>query len=248
MVSAWAGRPRTLEEIGAQIYTPGKKGSLQSDLLGAARREGLLSVPIRGPRALLQEVAAGHPVIVLQNLGFSFYPFWHYAVVVGYDLDHEEVILHSGYDASKREKWRTFAPEWKRAEEWGLVILPPSELSASADDVQHVAAAAVMEKLGKTNEAEAVYKSVLARWPRSLAARIGLGNTRYKAGDFKASVAHLRAAVKDNPEAAVGWHNLATAEAAAKQTRRARQSARQALRLVAPEEAAAYRESLRALL
>jgi len=248
MVLAWSGHPRTLGEIAPQIYTPGKKGSLQNDVLGAGRRQGLLSVPIYGTRALLQEVAAGHPVIVLQNLGFSFYPFWHYAVVIGYDLDRGEVILHSGYDEAKREKLSVFADTWQRAQEWGAVVLPVTELSASADDLQHVAAAAVLEKLERPTEAEAVYQAVLRRWPESLGAHIGLGNTRYKAGDFKSSVRHLRAAVRTNPTSAAAWHNLATAEKAAHSLRRARQSARRALELVPPEEALAYRESLRALL
>jgi hypothetical protein len=35
----------------------------------------------------LREVAAGNPVLVLQNLSFAWAPVWHYAVVMGYDAD-----------------------------------------------------------------------------------------------------------------------------------------------------------------
>jgi hypothetical protein len=54
-------------------------------MIGAARRHGRLAYLITGPDSMFEEVAAGHPVIVLQNLGLSWYPVWHYAVVVGYD-------------------------------------------------------------------------------------------------------------------------------------------------------------------
>ena len=45
---------------------------------------------------LLQEVAAGHPVIVLQNLGLEWIPVWHYSVVIGYDLSRGQLVLRSG--------------------------------------------------------------------------------------------------------------------------------------------------------
>jgi len=40
---------------------------------------------------VLREVAAGTPVIVLENYGFRIWPVWHYSVVVGYDLDAGEI-------------------------------------------------------------------------------------------------------------------------------------------------------------
>ena len=39
-----------------------------------------------GIHSVLPEIAAGNPVLVLQNAGWSWLPVWHYAVVIGYDL------------------------------------------------------------------------------------------------------------------------------------------------------------------
>jgi len=77
-----------------QVYLPGREGSLQTEMLAATRRHGLVAYHL-APRIedLLTEVAAGNPVIVLQNLAFSFAPLWHYAVVVGYDRGQEEIVL-----------------------------------------------------------------------------------------------------------------------------------------------------------
>ncbi len=60
----------TPEQLVPQVYIPERKGSLQVEMLAAARRHGLVSYQI-APRFedLLRELAAGHPVIVLQKLG-----------------------------------------------------------------------------------------------------------------------------------------------------------------------------------
>src|SRR5690348_13414653 len=43
MVLAWAGKPTAADELSREVYTPGKSGTFQEDLLGAARRRGLLA-------------------------------------------------------------------------------------------------------------------------------------------------------------------------------------------------------------
>ncbi len=70
-------------------------------MIGAARRHGRVAYVISSPEELLVEVAAGNPVIVLQNLGLSWVPVWHYAVVIGYDGDADMVTLHSGETPGK---------------------------------------------------------------------------------------------------------------------------------------------------
>ena len=86
-----------------EIYLPSRRGSLQLEILASARRHSRLPYRIaRNLHSLFREVAAGNPVLVLQNLGLSFAPQWHYAVVVGFDLNKEEVILRSGTVQGKR--------------------------------------------------------------------------------------------------------------------------------------------------
>ena len=88
MVLNTAGVKVSPEELVEQVYLPGRKGSLQVEMLVAARRHGLIAYEL-APQVTdtLREIAAGTPAIVLENYGFSWYPVWHYSVVVGYDLD-----------------------------------------------------------------------------------------------------------------------------------------------------------------
>jgi hypothetical protein len=244
MVMAHAGHPVPVDALASQVYTPGKKGSLQADLVGAARRNGMMAVQVSGLSALLHEIHAGHPVLVFENLGLSWFPAWHYAVATGYDLAGPEIILHSGKDEARHFDLRKFERSWKDSDYWGLVVLPPGQLAVSADELAHSGAAAGLEQLGRTREAETAYRAILSRWPGSLGALIGMGNLAYGAGDYVSSAHYLAIATRAHPRSAVAWHNLATAQGAARWTRLARTSAAQAVILARPEDVAAYRDSL----
>ena len=79
-----SGIPATPEDLESQVYLPGRQGSLQVELFGATRRAGRIPYPVAGTaQALVAELQAGRPVLVLQNLLTRSVPKWHYAVVVG---------------------------------------------------------------------------------------------------------------------------------------------------------------------
>ncbi|WP_051185179.1 PA2778 family cysteine peptidase [Desulfatiglans anilini] len=126
------------KKISSEIYTPSLEGSLQPLLLSAVRSRSRLPYIIDTFEALIREIAAGHPVVVLQNLSLGFYPIWHYAVVIGYDLDRKIIILRSGEDSRMERGWRTVEKTWGRAENWGFVVLRLDELPASADEPSYM--------------------------------------------------------------------------------------------------------------
>jgi tetratricopeptide (TPR) repeat protein len=245
MVMAFAGNAVGVAQLAEQVYTPGKEGTLQADLVGAARRNGMMAVEIRGMSALLREIAAGHPVLTLENLGLSWYPRWHYAVVYGYDLSEPTITLHSGSHEADQKSMRKFERCWEDSGDWAIVVLRPGQLAATADDLAHTVAAAGLEQLGQSAEAERAYLSILSKWPESLGALIGMGNLKDAAGSPKESARYLDRAVKAHPDSSIAWHNLATAQGGAGQVREACRSASIALSLVEGAELVRYRESLK---
>lgn len=202
-----------MEQVAPLMYNTEKKGTLQADMLSAARRLGMNAVAIEGLPALLQEVAAGHPVIVFENLALSWLPQWHYAVVYGYDLNTPHVLMHSGPEAAKRWDMEKFERSWMLANYWGMVVLPPGQLSVTADELAHASSAAALEQIGRIGEAQKSYEAILSRWPESLAAHIGLGNIFYSRGQYRRSVDVLRRAVQLHPASESARHNLQVAEA-----------------------------------
>ncbi len=204
-----AGVHVTPEALVAQVYVPARKGSLQAEMLAAARRQGLVAYPL-GPsvHSVLREVAAGHPVLVLQNLAFSFYPVWHYAVVIGYDRERNVLLLRSGRTERLEMSLFTFERTWARAQYWSMLALPPSRLPASAESGTYTAAVAALERIDP-RAARRAYASALRAWPDDRAAMLGLGNTAYALGQLGAAVKAYRRAVLRHADFAEAWNNLA---------------------------------------
>jgi tetratricopeptide (TPR) repeat protein len=158
---------------------------------------------------LLQELAAGHPVVGLQNLGLDWFPRWHYAVAIGYDLKKNTVILPSGREARRRVNWSFFVRTWQRANHRGLVVLPVWELPASADEKSYLGAVLGLEEAGQWEGAAAAYSKALEQWPHSTSALMGLGNSRYAIGDFTGAERAFRQAIETNPQNGAAFNNLA---------------------------------------
>lgn len=79
------------------MFVPGLQGLLQTETLAAIRSHEAIAyqLPPRLDR-LAREGSAWRPVRVLQNLGNSLQPSWHYAVVISLDIESERVVLRSG--------------------------------------------------------------------------------------------------------------------------------------------------------
>lgn len=180
-------------------------------MLAATRRHGLVAYRL-APRLedLLRELAAGNPVLVLQNLALDWAPLWHYAVAIGYDLGAREIMLRSGVTRRLVMSLDTFERTWARSEHWAMVALAPDRLPASAHELPYLAALAALERQDPAI-AERGYEAALARWPGSAAAAIGLGNARYAQRNLAAAAEAYREATRRRPESADAWNNLAQA-------------------------------------
>ncbi len=243
MVLAWSGLDVTQEDLAPQVYTPGRQGTLRSDVVAAARRNGRLAVPVDTLADLLAELDAGHPVLVFQNLALDWYPQWHFAVAVGYDLAAGDLILRSGTEHRRVTNLSTFEHTWARGDYWALVVLPVDILPATASELQVLQAASGLEQTARPADAMVAYQAVLERWPGSLGAAMGLGNTRYALGDRGGAREAFAQAVERHPDAAPAWNNLAVVLAELGRPTDALDAARQAVRL-GGSNASTYRETL----
>lgn len=222
--------PVTLAE---EVYIPTREGSLQVEMLAGARRHGLLAY-VLAPELMdvLAEVAGGNAVIVLQNLGlFASRPYWHYAVVIGYDLEKNEILLHSGTRARRAMALGLFEFLWRDGERWAMVALAPGRIPASASEAGHATAAAALEHTGRIAEAHRAYAALLQRWPANLIGLMGLGNTAYALGRTAEAEAAFRAATALHPAVAAAFNNLAQTLADQGKLEEALDSARKAVSL-----------------
>jgi len=210
MVLGAGGKAIEPEALRPQVYLPDRHGSLQIEMLAAARRNGFVAIELSPNLShLLAEIAAGNPVVVLQNLALDRYPAWHYAVAIGYDLKARRITLRSGADRRLQMPLDTFEHTWRRSGYWAMLALPPRRLPESVAVGDYLGAVARLEKTGPLASARGAYERALERWVDDLTALIGLGNTAHRAGDFKAAEQAFRRATLVHPRSAAAHNNLA---------------------------------------
>lgn len=200
------------DEIASLVYIPDLKGSLQVEIVAATRQFDLLPVQLDGQlESLLKELAAGNPIFVLQNLAIDAYPVWHYEILIGYDLEHRHMILRSGVNRRITRTFALFEKTWQRADHWALAVVDPDSTPVTASPETYLAAVIDMEQVGRLESAHRGYATAVLRWPDSLLALSGLGNTSYALMDYVDAESAYRAALVLEPGKAELWNNLAYA-------------------------------------
>ena len=205
------GAKVTPEELVPQVYLPERKGSLQVEMLAAARRHGMVSY-VLAPRFLdlLREIEAGNPVIVLYDQAF-FAPWhsWHYAVAVGYDYEPGEIVLRSGEIERQAVSFPAHELMWKGSGYWAMVVMPPDRIPATADEERWLGAIAALEHAGDAAGARTAYANFLKRWPQNTGAAVGLANAHHALGELPQAERVLREAAQRDPDSVVVLNNLA---------------------------------------
>ena len=240
------GERVTPADLVGEVYVPAQQGSLRPEMRAAARARATVPYPL-APRleALLRELAAGRPVLVMQNLGLDWLPRWHYAVVVGYDLEAGTIVLRSGRQRRRVTDLAVFERTWARADHWAQVVVDPADPPATADGLRWLRSVRVLEQTGGAAPAAPGYRAATRRWPRLPAAWLARGNNAWAREQAESARGAYRRAIELDPGAADGWNNYAHTLAATGCGRAALDAARCAVEL-APADPAA-RDTLRAL-
>lgn len=202
----------TPEDLVEKVYLPARQGSLQVEMLATTRMSGRIPLPVDASlAAIVRELENDRPVIVLQNLGVSMFPRWHYAVVVGVDGANETVVLRSGIDERRETPFNVFLRTWARSDFWGFSVLRPGAPLAGIDRERYVVAVADLEDIGRFEDAALAWQSGLEQWPDDTVIQFGLGNTLLKLGRAAESEHVYRQLLAAKPELNVVRNNLAIA-------------------------------------
>jgi tetratricopeptide (TPR) repeat protein len=197
------------DELIEQLYIPERRGTLQVELMAAARRQGRVAVPLPGKLpALVDQLEAGRPVLVLQNLALNLWPKWHYAVVVGYLPEQRQFVLRSGGERREITRHVRFDATWRRADRWALVLLDPAEEPGNLPPRAYLGAAADLENVGAHHLALAAFRTAAAAWPEEPNAWLGAANNLYYLQRHEDAAAAYRRVLADHPEHVVALHNL----------------------------------------
>ncbi len=207
-----AGVETSPEALEPQLYIADRKGTLQVEMVAATRRQGLVPyVHSGGFNVLLEQLASGSAVLVLQNLGLRRWPRWHYAVVIGYSAEKETVYLRSGTTALLATPLRDFMRSWHDGNQWLMTVHQPDDIPAGADPVVYLEAANGLEQAGQPTAALQAYLAATQFWPKYWPAWVALGNRYYLRSEFGQAEQAFRQAARLAPEQPAPHHNLAWA-------------------------------------
>jgi hypothetical protein len=209
MVMQFAGAPVRPERLVDEVWLPARQGSLQLEMLAAPRRHGLVSYRLAPSYSdLLREVAAGHPVVVLQDVGMML-PQWHYAVVNGFDYASGTIYLRSGLQVRQEMPFSYFERTWLAGKYWAMVVTKPDDIPRTATEGRWLEALLGLARGGNVDATVRAYRAALARWPESLPAAVGLANHLHARGALDEAAGVLRSALLKSPQSVILLNNLA---------------------------------------
>ncbi len=160
------GVKRSQNDLAADLFVPKLEGSFQLEMVATTRQNGFVAYAEQGNlEQLLSLVSQNIPVVVLQNVSIPWYPMWHYAVVIGYDLDKQQLILRSGEIARHIVELSVFERTWQRGKYWILAAVPPYSTSPYFHSFTYARAAQDLLDVGKTAQGRTALQSAIKQWP-----------------------------------------------------------------------------------
>jgi tetratricopeptide (TPR) repeat protein len=220
------------DALSSEVFTPGREGTLKTDLIAGARRFGFIPYPVQSFDDLHSVLEEGKPVLVLVNLSLPIYPQWHYAVVYGYKEGH--YLLRSGQTREEKISQYTFKNLWERSDYWGLVLQAPAQnVPDFATPKDWLNAAMGLERVNSDDALQA-YSSGLAKWPENKQFAFALGNSFYNKNQKQLAAKFLSKAVELDPEFADAWNNLAQVQLELGQSEQALEAIDRAIEIGGP--------------
>lgn len=215
-----------------QVFIPGRDGSVQPEMLATTRRHQRIAFPIRPTfDALLGHVAAGDPVVVMQNLSLPAWPLWHYAVVIGYDLAEETLILRSGETRRQASSFARFDATWARSKRWGFVLAKPGQIPAGITPKRAVDAISDYEALHGARATLSSWQALAAAQPQNAMGYFALGNAYYALDQPNKAEQAFRRATATDDTLGVAWLNLGLLYTSQEQGDKAREALKKAAAL-----------------
>lgn len=184
MELAWLHHPVPQQRLISSLYVPGRKGTFKEEMAAQARVQGMLVLPV-GPELqdLLLSLDQHRAPLVLLNLALNFWPRWHFAVITGFDAEHQEFILHSGRHEQERLPLPVLERVWVRAGSWAVVLVDPDHLPGDISVADLLKSTVDLERVHPRLAIHA-YQSLRSRQPNDARISLFMGNAYRAVGDL----------------------------------------------------------------
>ncbi|WP_286912178.1 MULTISPECIES: peptidase C39 family protein [unclassified Pseudomonas] len=155
------GAPITPGLLDKPLNLPQGADSLGTGIPRVAREYGMVVYPLeQRVDALLEQVAAGNPVLLRYQEGSAWWSEPRYALLIGYDRYKKRVLLRSGMNRRQLMAFDDFASAWAKEGSWAVLVQPPRQLPAQVDRQRWLQAADELAKAGQEIAAKQAVNSL----------------------------------------------------------------------------------------
>lgn len=190
-------------------FVPQKKGSFQPQMVAAARQLGLVAIESTKRADLFELLDGGVPVVVLLNQGSESVPVWHYAVVIGFDLDRQLMILRSGDTKRQAMKMATFYEFFKKGGYWKLIAVPTTMVPPGITEATYLKAAYDLEQTLDDEIVQIAYETAIKQWPDSLLVKLAAANYFFDKYHYEIAYDLYDGVLKKAPHDPIALNNMA---------------------------------------
>lgn len=209
MMLTASGVSATPAELSPLLYSPALHDTVGA-LAALPPRFGRVAYRIAPDLpALLVELAAGHPVLVQLSRSRSLLSEWHFAVVVGYEVRTDTIVVREASRRRRALRARDFMSAWGNADRWGMLVLRPGELPAAVSTESYLHAAIEFERHARPEDSLLVFEAALRRWPDEPLAWMGRAVARLQAGDRTAAASDFTTSLRIDGSNALARNGLA---------------------------------------
>lgn len=143
------------------LHLPGGEAALQQNMQTLAREYGLVVYPLDDELpALLEQVAAGYPVLLRYTAGTAFWSGPRYGILAGYNRQKQTVLLRSGMNRRQLMSFSAFESAFKSAGGWAVLVQRPAQLPANVNSQRWLKAADELAGAGQEREAAQATKAL----------------------------------------------------------------------------------------
>ncbi len=199
MVLRYWGDDASHDDVASALLKPELHGIAGSRLAEFARGRGLEAVAYRGDMTNLRDfVGKGRPLIVAWDMGRGRY---HDVVVVGFDDQHDAVIVHNpAAGASRPVGTAAFEKRWRGTGYWTLVVGRGGAAGAPPSYEQLVARGIAAGRGGHYDEAEESLQRAIEMAPSRPEARVELAGVRFLQKKYEDAAAGFASALIYQPD------------------------------------------------
>jgi len=197
--------------IAQAIYLGKAKGTFNFEMVDFCQRKRFFTKDFSGTIEDMKfYIRKNIPVIALHKKRVLFSDY-HYVVIIGINEKNGYLVINDGYRENVKISFDHFSKNWKEANNWMLVIVPPERVDFIKEPNEYNRLGILLEEKGNLYSAKKHYLKAIGLNNSQALIYFNLANVYLKEKKFDKAIENYEKAIKLSPDFADCYNNLAYA-------------------------------------